>query len=600
LIWIVHVDPRIQRFLARLADREEVLCGSPEDPIFREAAAPEAIVLAVTDPTVALAFAHRHASRHPGARWVLVREASIGEAELRERFRGLEALHLAFPPDPPALRAALRRATAAEPEETLPERRQREAVASRFARYFQDLPLPDTRQVELAGRGLIIRGEPGTGRLLFARAAHLLAGGERFLHVPCEAATRPEELAARLRRGGDVRELTACLDGLDQVPASLQRELLGWIELGVPEAPYPPEAVHWMVLVSEQGALLPELADGLAALEVHLPPLRDRREAIAGFVAATTEQWCQARGLVRRFSDAALAELEGRPWPGNLRELESTVLRMLASAEGDVVELDASRTLPLAGSAPRETAAPATSAPIDRVVEPAPVSPAAPAEEPGVEEPSVVQLAAALAHELRNPLVSMRTFAELLPERFADPDFRTSFRDHVQDDLCKIDERLARLAHFSELGRGDRKPVNVTELLDRMLEERRGEIQRRRLLVLRELETEQPHAIGHEESLAFLFECLLALALGGDSERADLYIASHHHSLPNGQPALRILFRFHDGRAAAEGDRPDLSPARHSLDLWLAKSALTSTGGNLSIDAGSAGETVALIDLPAA
>lgn len=600
MIWIVHLDPRIQRFLARLASREDVLCGSPEDPIFSEAAAPEAIVLAVTDLEVAMGFAHRHATRHPEARWVLIREALVGETELRERFAGLEAEHLAFPPDPPALRAALRRATAGDAGETLSQRRQREAVASRFARYFQDLPLPDTQQVELAGRGLVIRGEAGTGRLLFARAAHLLAGGDHFLHVPCDTSTHPDELAARLRRVGDVRTVTVCLEGLDQVTAALQRELLGWIELGIPGAPHPPEALHWMALVSEHGALLPELADGLAALEVHLPPLRERREAIAGFVQATTEQWCQTRGTERRFSEAALAGLEARVWPGNFRELEATVLRLLASTEGAVIELDESHEPLPAQPAPHRTRPQDERSPIARAAGLSPVPDEEPAPAAGGEEPSVVRLAAALVHELRNPLVSIRTFAELLPERFADPEFRTSFRDNVREDLRRIDDRLARLAHFSELGGGDRKPVNVTQLLDRMLEERRDEIQRRRLLVLRELETERPHALGHQPTLAFLFECVLALALRGDSERADLYVASHHRALPNGEPTLRILFRFHDGGAAAEGERPELSPARHSLDLWLAETALASSGGSLSVDSGNADETVILIDLPAA
>ena len=90
----------------------------------------------------------------------------------------------------------------------------------------------------------------------------------------------------------------------------------------------------------------------------------------------------------------------------------------------------------------------------------------------------------------------------------------------------------------------------------------------------------------------------LALALRGSSERTDLYLASHHHTLANGEPALRVLFRLHDGAHATDGERPDLSPTGHSLDLWMARGAVAQSGGQLSVDA-NADATVVLIDLPA-
>jgi len=599
LIWVVHPDPRIQRFLARLVGETEALCGDVHEPSFDGAPAPRAIVLGVVDPAPALEFAQRASAQHPRARWVLVRDPALDDGELARLFSGLDATRLAYPPEPAALRAALRPGATDEAGETLPERRQREAVRSRFARYFQGLTLPEPDHVQRAGRGLLVRGERGTGRLLFARAAHLLGGGEHFIHLACDETTDAASLAARILAAGEARSLTICLEDLDRVGPATQRELLGWVELGTPGAPVPPDSVRWIALVSEHGALLPDLVDGLAALEVHLPPLRDRGDAIASFVRETAKQWATDRGLERHFSEPAVQLLAAQLWPGNLRELEAMVLRLLSSVAGPTVEAEhvSERLAPAA----RKPAAP------ERPTEPMPLPKAAPPiPEPARDDPDFSSAGSAeppedlqglidcLAHELRNPLVSIHTSAQLLPERFADPEFRGRYHQEVQADVQRLRDHLGRLARFAELRPPRPAPLDVTAMLGHMLEQRREAIQKRRLLVLRELESELPLAIVDEDTLVFVLECLLDRIVRQSSERADLYLASRHHRGDDGTPSLRILFRYHDGTAGGE-----LSSARHSLCLWLARAALARGAGTLHIDAGRGEETVVTIELPA-
>ncbi len=61
---------------------------------------------------------------------------------------------------------------------------------------------------------------------------------------------------------------------------------------------------------------------------------------------------------------------------------------------------------------------------------------------------SLGDLAAEIVHEVRNPLVSMKTFLQLLPERLDDPEFRTRFLDVVGDEVERIERLLnALLAH---------------------------------------------------------------------------------------------------------------------------------------------------------
>jgi PAS domain S-box-containing protein len=54
-------------------------------------------------------------------------------------------------------------------------------------------------------------------------------------------------------------------------------------------------------------------------------------------------------------------------------------------------------------------------------------------------------LASGVAHEIKNPLVAIRTFAELLPERFSDTDFREDFAKVVIKEIARIDDLVGRL-----------------------------------------------------------------------------------------------------------------------------------------------------------
>jgi len=54
-------------------------------------------------------------------------------------------------------------------------------------------------------------------------------------------------------------------------------------------------------------------------------------------------------------------------------------------------------------------------------------------------------LVSGIAHEIKNPLVAIRTFAELLPERFTDADFRDTFAKVVVAEIGRIDDLVAKL-----------------------------------------------------------------------------------------------------------------------------------------------------------
>src|SRR5438094_10476353 len=73
-------------------------------------------------------------------------------------------------------------------------------------------------------------------------------------------------------------------------------------------------------------------------------------------------------------------------------------------------------------------------------------------------------LAAGVDHGIRNPLVSVRTFIQLLPERLADEEFRTEFRELALGEIERICALINDLLAFSRPAPAERKPTDLNEL----------------------------------------------------------------------------------------------------------------------------------------
>jgi len=503
------------------------------------------------------------------------------------------------------------------------------------------------------------------------------AGGSVFVHIACRNAKRIEDLIDQATAQGlsfTRPGWTVFLEDVDHLSPALQHRVQDWIEFGLPEGVTRGTSVRWIASASDDEGLMDgftghelelSLAQVLSGLEVRIPPLRERPHAIAPLVAETAAAWCRGRRQrVRRFSEEALELLQSHPWPGNLRELSAVVEGTLALSSADPL---LSRHLHFAAEGrPRVIAPPpqpsprpepedyfvgdeeedeeldeATSQPPSQprgaaplpgriVRETPPVVPSARAMDPRREIPeaprpgatfgdeeqldAVRRLVTSLAHEVRNPLVSIRTFSDLLPENYDDPEFRARFQEIVGNDVRRIEDVITRLYGLSELPDAERRPVDVAALLDALLDEKREEIQSRRLLVLKELDRNQPFAMGDPDQLRSAFTGLLAKALDLVPERGDLYLASKHHSSGlRGSPAVRVLLRYHNPAAlTAEPIPAEIAPHELSdaatvgisleetaLEFVIAEAIVRAQGGTLTIDNTDSQETVIVIDLPA-
>jgi DNA-binding NtrC family response regulator len=235
---------------------------------------------------------------------------------------------------------------------------------------------------------VLVRGETGTGKDLIARALHHFGANPDGPFVPLNCGAIPEALleselfghrrgsftgADRDHRGAveTAREGTLFLDEIGELPISLQVKLLRFLQSGevrpvgsdhVVEVPARVVAATNRDLAAEVGAgrFREDFYYRLAAYEIELPPLRNRRSDIPSLVEHFRLKHQEKLGLdeVPPAGAEVLEALRDHPWPGNVRELEHVVQRVIVDS-GSLADAQLLRAL----LGPAEVAAPSLDVP---------------------------------------------------------------------------------------------------------------------------------------------------------------------------------------------------------------------------------------------
>jgi len=244
---------------------------------------------------------------------------------------------------------------------------------------------------------VLVSGESGTGKELVACALH--ANSHRWtgplVAVNCSAI--PENLleteffgvkkgaytGATQDRAGffqAARGGTLFLDEIGDLPLAMQSKLLRAIQERCvrPVGGTQEEAVDVRIISATHKDLAAEVQAGrfrqdlyyrLNVIEIHIPPLRERREDMQALCEALLRRIATESGLpVPVLTSAALEQLAQHPLKGNVRELENLLHRAVALSEGGELQLEPSnRPSELTGEpapSPSAPLAPTAAAPI--------------------------------------------------------------------------------------------------------------------------------------------------------------------------------------------------------------------------------------------
>jgi len=230
------------------------------------------------------------------------------------------------------------------------------------------------RDIAVQSLPVVIAGEIGSGRVLFARYIHDNSDRADKPFVWIDGASLTDDNALDQLVGvtggqGDEMGLLQQAEGgtlfiseLQDLSPKAQSLLLGFIEKGSYTRPgrAQPEPLNVRFIASVQhhtGAnLRADLLAAMGVLQLSVPPLRDYGEDVPGLLSHYAADFIDRENLrYRRFSMAAQNRLRNYPWPGNLRELKNLVRHMLTldgPEEIGLQELESSLRPPTEGAEP--------------------------------------------------------------------------------------------------------------------------------------------------------------------------------------------------------------------------------------------------------
>jgi two-component system response regulator AtoC len=420
---------------------------------------------------------------------------------------------------------------------------------------------PEVREkvfkVSFSSLPVFIQGEEGTGRSEVAKAIHFLRSSKDkvFIRFFCRGLTAENfmhKLSFWLQKSarGENVSLTLFLEQVENLDWDLQSILLdlwkdqriewpGLEDIGIEVKLITTSAVSLAHAVSE-GKYRGELYQVLEMLPILLKPLRDRIEDIPCLTTEILQEHRQEPIGQKTFSTEALQVLQQYHWPGNLRELESLTLRSAVLKEGDLLLPEdlifcfgkgEEWTAPGQEKGRRKDGNFVSSVP------------------PGEPQTSLFDATlSTLAHEIKNPLVAISTFAALLPEQYEDPEFREQFSRVVNLDVKRINDLLENLLEFSQFPAPIFREYSLTSFLKDILKQKGKNFTQWESRLNSDLKDNLPAILFDEAQLDFVLRNVLENVLTQMEEDKDISLSTDLFTEGEAQNKFVELMVWYDGK----------------------------------------------------
>ena len=333
-----------------------------------------------------------------------------------------------------------------------------------------------------AGLPMLIVGEIGCGQSHVARGVRSLRKQPGLrVSINCGEINREflAQTALQLSPSQPLADAapTLQIENLDRCQPSAQSLLLSFLEEQeekIGQLRYLTTAAGDLLERLYRGEFLEALYYKLATLTLKLPPLRQRADDIPALAEWFARGHAKSLGVGEPvFSPDAVARLRNYLWFGNLSEMDIVIARTLTLHGGSTIGAD---DLVFDFGGDPEMA----SNPFELFQSVAPVN--FTMDQPKLQVYNVASAANGsangpsksldlsvviheLAHEFKNPMVTIKTFAQLLGDRYQDASFRARFQEIVGGDIERMDDLLEVMIEFADFAEPKPGSVALTEKL---------------------------------------------------------------------------------------------------------------------------------------
>ena len=387
------------------------------------------------------------------------------------------------------------------------------------------IPPPIVPLVEKAAHNnapVLIQGEHGTEKELIAKIIHYAGDWKyyRFHKIDCkvqiEDSFNDQLLHVFKENNFGAIPATLYLKEIGELRQFSQSKLLELVEDGFFQNGAEKKIIKNLRFIASssenlkekiaQGKFSEDLYHRLKTLSLHIPSLRDRPKEISAIAQYILEEYSKKLRLNKvGISSNVLKLLQNYWWPGNLRELEQIIIRSAMFSEGEsLTEKD------LLFETENENNSFITFLKKADVKSGEPKSPRfQPEQNANVFSLFLIEL----VHRIKNPLVSVKTFTQLLREKFSDAEFREHFYRIVTEDIEKIDAVLNGLLSYIKINTPFEKRDTVHSILEDVLKRHEIELEQKRIKIFKKFEKDLPETIVHDEQLRYILSTLIQYAI---------------------------------------------------------------------------------------
>ena len=166
---------------------------------------------------------------------------------------------------------------------------------------------------------------------------------------------------------------------------------------------------------------------------------------------------------------------------------------------------------------------------------------------------SLGMLTAGLAHEIRNPLVAIRTFTQLLPERYQDPEFRNSFQAVALKEVDRICGLVNDLLNFARPSTPNTSAEDTREMIEGMVRILETEAREKEVQIYRRLAADLPKIFIDKEQIKQVFMNVILNALQSIEGRGVIEVSTRLFTKNRSAQSIQIAIRD-SGAGISEGD----------------------------------------------